>query len=225
LSTVIPVAEAVERVVCPFTVRVDAVVVARLEVLVAVSVPVTRLEVVAFPTIRLTIYPVRTSRARAKRFVEVLLVVEALRAMSVLLTVVLSVVRVVIVPVDTESVPMVEEAAVRSVIVVVAKVEMPLTESVPCDVSDEVAVIVPPVIEVLVSVAIKPVRALSVVAKKEEEVAYVVELLVASKVSTIAETALKREAKKFVEVLLVVEELRAEKLLVTVAFVKVLLVA
>jgi hypothetical protein len=51
------------------------------------------------------------------------------------------------VPVDTESVPMVEEAAVRSVIVVVAKVEMPLTESVPCDVSDEVAVIVPPVIE------------------------------------------------------------------------------
>ncbi len=46
-----------------------------------------------------------------------------------------------------------------------------------------------------------------------------VELLVASKVSTIAETALKRLAKRFVEVALVVEELTAEKLLVTVALI------
>ncbi len=52
-----------------------------------------------------------------------------------------------------------------------------------------------------------------------------VELLVASKVSTIAETALKRLAKRFVEVALVVEELTAEKLLVTVALEKMALVA
>ncbi len=147
------------------------VVVAKLEVPVAVSVPVTRLEVVAFPTIRLAIYPVRTSRTRTKRFVEVALVVEALRAMRVLLTVVLSVVRVVIVPVEAERTPIVEEATVRSVIVVVARVVVPSTVRVPCEVRDEVAVIEPPVIEVLVSVAIKPVRALSVVAKNDEEVA------------------------------------------------------
>ena len=65
-----------------------------------------------------------------------------MRAIRVLLTVVLSVVRLVIVV----------EAEVRSVIVVVANVEVPLTVRVPSDVNDDVAVIEPPVIDEKIAV-------------------------------------------------------------------------
>ena len=105
----------------------------------------------------------------AKRLVEVLLVVEALVAM-----------RLVIVPVDALSSVIVPDAAVRSVTVVVAKVVRPF------EVNDEVAVIVPPVIVLLVSEVKNAVTPLMRLAKKLVEVAFVVEEFVAAKLVAVA---------------------------------------
>ena len=105
----------------------------------------------------------------AKKLVEVLLVVEALVAM-----------RLVIVPVDALSSVIVPDAAVRSVTVVVAKVVRPF------EVNDEVAVIVPPVIVLLVSEVKNAVTPLMRLAKKLVEVAFVVEEFVAAKLVAVA---------------------------------------
>ena len=97
-------------------VRSEIVVVARLDVPVAVRVPTVRLDVVALVAVRLVKNEVTPFKSVAKRFVEVLLVVEAFVAVSV------------------EAVRLVndEEAEVRSLmvaleIVVVARPVTPIT--------------------------------------------------------------------------------------------------
>ena len=85
----------------------------------------------------------------------------------------------------------VPEAEVRSSIVavemvVVAKVEVPLTVRVPCDVNDEVAVIDPPVIE--------------------EKIAVIPEIKLVKKLVEVAVSKNALRAKRLVAVALVVDE-------------------
>ena len=93
------------RVEVPDAVRVVTVVVAKVADVVAVSVPVTSLEVVALVAVRLVKNPVTAVKRLAKKLVLVALVV----------------LRLVIVPVD----------AVSDEMVVVARVEVPRTARVP----------------------------------------------------------------------------------------------
>jgi hypothetical protein len=102
--------------------------------------------------------------ARNERPEAVKLVVEALRVVSLVIVL---------------------DAEVRSEIVVVASVVRPL------DVNDEVAVIEPPVIVPLVREVKKPVIPVMRLAKKVEEVALVVDALVAKKLVAVALVVLK----------------------------------
>ena len=95
------------------------------------------------------------------------------------------------VPVDEVRLVIVPEAEVRSSIVavemvVVAKVEVPLTVRVPCDVNDEVAVIDPPVIE--------------------EKIAVIPEIKLVKKLVEVAVSKNALRAKRLVAVALVVDE-------------------
>jgi hypothetical protein len=87
---------------------------------------------------------------------------------------------------------------------------LPVTVNVPFEVNDEVAVIVPPVIELEVREDINDVTALKSVAIKPVDVVVPV---------TVAFVAVRLVAKRLVEVALVVEEFVAAKLLVAVALV------
>ncbi len=92
---------------------------------------------------------------------------------------------------------------VRLVAVVVAKVEVPTTVSVPLEVSEEVAVMVPKVEDPPVSEEIVPVTALKRVAKRLEEVALVRVAFDEVKVSMMPVVARRSVAKKLEEVALV----------------------
>ena len=89
------------------------------------------------------------------------------------------------------------DAEVRSAIVVVANVDVPITLKVPFEVSDEVAVIEPPVIVSLVSEVKNAVTPFNSVAKRLELVLLIVTRLFIKPLI----------AKRFVVVLLVVVEL------------------
>ena len=96
---------------------------------------------------------------------------------------------------------MVPLAAERSEMVVVAKLELPSTVRVPCDVNDEVAVIVPPVIS--------------------ENIAVIPEIKLVKKLVEVALSKNALRAKRLVEVLLVEDEFRAIRVLLTVVLVVV----
>jgi hypothetical protein len=95
---------------------------------------------------------------------------------------------------------------------------------IPLATKEEVAVIVPPVIDPERRLLIVPVRACSVVAKKLVEVALVNTVFEAERLVKEAVNPFRSVAKKLVEVEFVVEALVAAKLLVIVAFVAVKLV-
>jgi hypothetical protein len=179
----------VERSICPWT--PEALLESR-------SAPeIVSAVMVALLITKLVELPVSAVKTFAKSVVEVAFVVEAFVAKR------LVVVLLVITDVD----------AVSDVIVVVASVEVPTTVRVPCEVSDEVAVISPPV-----SVLIVPVIALRVLVKKSVEVALVNVAFVAVRVEMIAVAALKRVAKRleddaltrFVEVAKILEDVAPE---------------
>ena len=124
--------------------------------------------------------PLVAPKLSVKKLVEVLFVVEAL-VTTRLVAVAFVALKLVIVP----------EAEVRSSIVavemvVVAKVEVPLTVRVPCDVNDEVAVIDPPVIE--------------------EKIAVIPEIKLVKKLVEVAVSKNALRAKRLVAVALVVDE-------------------
>jgi hypothetical protein len=141
------VVDALARVVCPVTARVpdalrlpvveicDAVVVARVTVEVAVSVPATRLEVVALVAVRLVKNPVIEVRRLAKKVEEVALVVDALVAKKLVAVADVNTddepLRVAKVPVVELRVVIVPDDTVRDEMVVVARVEVPVTPNVP----------------------------------------------------------------------------------------------
>jgi hypothetical protein len=123
------VAKKVVAVACVNTpdeaVRAVMVVVAKVTVEVAVSVPATRLEVVAFVAVRLVKNPVIAVKSPVKKLVLVAFVVEALVAKK--LVAVAEVVMKLVIVADAE----VRSEIVALVIVVVAKVEVPVVERVP----------------------------------------------------------------------------------------------
>ena len=82
LVAVIPVPDAVLKVVCPVTVRVDAVVVASVEVPVTARVPCEIRDVVAVidPPVSVLIVPVRAFNTDVKRLVDVALSITPLVA-------------------------------------------------------------------------------------------------------------------------------------------------
>ena len=105
-----------------------------------------------------------------------------------------------VIPVADAVVNVVWPDTVRVVAVVVAKVEVPVTERVPLEAKDEVAVRVPKVPDPPVNEEMTPVRALKVVAKRFVEVALVRTASVAVKLEMTAVTALKSVAKRLDEV-------------------------
>jgi hypothetical protein len=160
----------------------------------------------------------RAVRMLEKKLLLVALVVEAFVAKR-LVDVELEAVRLTMVPdaavrsvidvVEEMSLAIVPDAEVRSlivplVIVVVASVDTPFTESVPCEVSDEVAVTTPPVNVPAVSVWKKAVIPLRMLAKKLDDVALVVLLLIEKKLVVVALVVLLFVAKRLVAVAFVV---------------------
>jgi hypothetical protein len=111
------------------------VVVARVTVDVAVRVPATRLEVVALVAVRLVKNPVIEVRRLEKKLVLVALVVDALVAKRLVAEALVNTdddpLRLANVPVVELRVVIVPDAAVSDVIVVVARVDTPVTERVP----------------------------------------------------------------------------------------------
>ncbi len=95
----------------------------------------------------------------------------------------------------------VEEADVRSEIVVVARLEFPRTVSVPCDVKDDVAVMEPPVID--------------------EKIAVIPEMRLLKKLVEVALSKKALRTKRLVEVLFVVDAFSAMRVLLTVVLVVV----
>jgi hypothetical protein len=158
------VVDALPSIVCPVTVNLETVDVAIVEVPVTAKNPV----VVAFVEVRLVNVAVIAFRIEAKRLVDVAFVVELLIAAKSV-AVALVVLKLEIVP-DAD----VRSEMVPFVIVVVARVEVPVTVNVPFDVNEDVAVMFPLVSEENVAVI-----ALRRVAKKLVDVAFVVELLIA----------------------------------------------
>jgi hypothetical protein len=114
----------------------EIVVVARLAVPVAVNVPATRLVVVALVAVRLVKNPVIAVKMLAKRLDDVAFVVDALVAKSVPVVVLFVATTLPAVTVTIDAfvllrLVMVPVAEVSEEIVVVASVEVPVTESVP----------------------------------------------------------------------------------------------
>ena len=96
------------------------------------------------------------------------------------------------------------KVADRLLIVVVARLELPLTVSVPCDVNEDVAVIDPPVID--------------------EKIAVIPEIRLVKKLVDVALSKNALRTKRLVEVLLVVEAFNAIRVLLTVVLSVVKLV-
>ena len=113
-------------------------------------------------------------------------------------------VRFVVVAYELFKSVMVEDAEVRSEIVVVARLELPSTVRVPCEIRDEVAVIEPPVID--------------------ENIAVIPEIQLVKKLVDVALSKNPLRTKRLVEVLLVEDEFNAIKLLLTVVLSVVRLV-
>lgn len=130
--------EASVVIVPDAAVSADTVVVARFEVEVAVKVPVTSAEVVALVAVRLVKNPVIAVRRFVKRLVLVALVIRKLvddpfEAKNVVAVALVNTddepLRLEKVPVVLLRVATVADAAVSDEIVVVAKVEVPVTKS------------------------------------------------------------------------------------------------
>ena len=108
-----------------------------------------------------------------------------------------------VIPVAEAVVSTVWPDTVRLDVLAFPKVVCPVTESVPLEVKDEVAVMEPNVEDPPVSVDMTPVRAFRLVAKRLVEVAFVSVAFVAVKLVIAAVTALRRVAKRLDEVALV----------------------
>ena len=113
-------------------------------------------------------------------------------------------VRFVVVAYELFKSVMVEDAEVRSEIVVVARLELPSTVRVPCEIRDEVAVIEPPVID--------------------ENIAVIPETRLVKKLVEVALSKNAFLAKRLVEVLLVVDAFNAIRVSLTVVLSVVRLV-
>ena len=113
-------------------------------------------------------------------------------------------VRFVVVAYELFKSVMVEDAEVRSEIVVVARLELPSTVRVPCEIRDEVAVIEPPVID--------------------ENIAVIPETRLVKKLVDVALSKNAFLAKRLVEVLLVVDAFNAIRVSLTVVLSVVRLV-
>jgi hypothetical protein len=170
--------DALPSVLCPVTESVEAVVVANVDVPVTARVPFEVRELVKIPSVE------RRSAVK-KDPVDVALVKDAERAVrrdvKKLEDVALVLARLAMVPlVEARLVAVIPVAeAVVSVVcpdtvsvdaVVVASVDVPVTASVPFETREEVAVMVPPVIDDPVSVEIPADTALRSVVKRLDEV-------------------------------------------------------